>query len=86
MQSLMLECEQPRLVLETPNRGLTEPPSRSRRLAGMHPTTRASSASTNNPHNMPVRVGNVLPRRDSEDVRAWLLRLRAAEHAERRGR
>ena len=84
MRASMLGCEQPRLVLETPNRGLTEPPSRSRRLAGMQPTTRASSASTNNPHNMPVRVGNVLPRRDSEDVRAWLLRLRAAEAGERR--
>ena len=84
MRASMLECEQPRLVLETPNRGLTEPPSRSRRLAGMQPTTRASSASTNTPHTMPVRVGNVLPKRESEDVRAWLLRLRAAEAGERR--
>lgn len=50
----------------------------------MQPTTSAASASTNNPHNMPVRVGNVLPRRDSEDVRAWLQRLRAAEAGERR--
>lgn len=84
MRASMLEREQPRLVLETPNRGLTEPPSRSRRLAEMQPTTSAASASTNNPHNMPVRVGNVLPRRDSEDVRAWLQRLRAAEAGERR--
>ena len=84
MQSLMLECKQPRMVLETPNRGLTKPPRTSRRLAGMQPTTRASSASTNDPHNMPVRVGNVLPKRESEDVRAWLHRLRAAEAGERR--
>lgn len=86
MGASMLECEQPRLVLETLNRGLTEPPSRSRRLAGMQPTTSAASASANNPHNMPVRLGNVLPKRDSEDVRAWLMRLRAAELDERRGR
>ena len=84
MRASMLECEQPRLVLETPNRGLTEPPRTSRRLAGMQPTTRAARASANNPHNMPVRVGNVLPKRDSEDVRAWLQRLRAAEAGERR--
>ena len=84
MVASMLECEQPRLVLETPNRGLTEPPSRSRRLAGMQPTTSAARASAGNPHNMPVRVGNVLPKRESEDVRAWLQRLRAAEAGERR--
>lgn len=46
--------------------------------------TRAARASDGNPHNMPVRVGNVLPKRDGEDVRAWLLRLRAAEAGERR--
>ena len=52
----------------------------------MQPTTRASSASTNNPHNMPVRVGNVLPKDQDEDIRAWLQRLRTAEIAERRNR
>lgn len=41
---------------------------------------------SNNTHNMPVRVGNVLPKRESEDVRAWLHRLRTAEIAERRNR
>ena len=86
MQSLMLECKQPRMVLETPNRGLTKPPRTSRRLAGMQPTTSAARASAGNPHNMPVRVGNVLPKRDGEDVRAWLHRLRTAEHDERRNR
>ena len=52
----------------------------------MQPTTRAARASAGNPHNMPVRVGNVLPKRDGEDVRAWLQRLRTAEIAERRNR
>lgn len=52
----------------------------------MQPTTSAARASANNPHNMPVRVGNVLPKRDSEDVRDWLHRLRTAEADERRGR
>ena len=46
------------------------------------PTTRAARASAGNPHNMPVRVGNVLPKRDGEDVRAWLHRLRTAEHGD----
>ena len=50
----------------------------------MQPTTSAARASAGNPHNMPVRVGNVLPKRESEDVRAWLQRLRAAEAGERR--
>ena len=84
MQAQLIECERPQRVLETLNRGLTEPPRPSRRLAEMQPTTSAASASANNPHNMSVRVGNVLPRRDSEDIRAWLLRLRAAEAGERR--
>ena len=84
MQAQLIECERPQRVLETLNRGLTEPPRTSRRLAGMQPTTRAASASAGNPHNMPVRVGNVLPKRDGEDVRAWLHRLRTAEAGERR--
>ena len=52
----------------------------------MQPTTRAASASAGNPHNMPVRVGNVLPKRDGEDVRAWLGRLREAAAKEMSGR
>ena len=49
----------------------------------MQPTTRAARASAGNPHNMPVRVGNVLPKRDGEDVRDWLERLREAAAKER---
>ena len=41
---------------------------------------------SNNPHNMPVRVGNVLPKRDDEDIRDWLERLREAAAKERSGR
>ena len=86
MQAQLIECERPQRVLETPNRGLTKPPRTSRRLAVMQPTTRAARASAGNPHNMPVRVGNVLPKRDGEDVRAWLERLREAATKEMSGR
>lgn len=33
--------------------------------------------------NIPVPLGRVLPKKDAEDIRAWLLRLRAAEAGER---
>ena len=86
MRASMLECEQPRLVLETPNRGLTKPPRRSRRTAEMQPTTRAARASAGNPHNMPVRAGDILPKGDDEDIRDWLGRLREAAAKEMSGR
>ena len=52
----------------------------------MQPTTRAARASAGNPHNMPVRAGDILPKGDDEDIRDWLGRLREAAAKEMSGR
>lgn len=84
MQAQLIECERPQRVLETLNRGLTAPPRASRRTAEMQPNMRDALPLDEDARNIPVPLGRVLPKKDAEDIRAWLLRLRAAEAGERR--
>ena len=84
MQAQLIQCERPQRVLETLNRGLTEPPRSSRRTAEMQPNMRDALPVNDDARNLPVPLGRVLPKNDGEDVRDWLLRLRAAEAGERR--
>ena len=50
----------------------------------MQPNMRDALPVNDDARNLPVPLGRVLPKNDAEDIREWLLRLRAAEAGERR--